>query len=211
MTFSLVAAATALALIVPVELPDKTFVATLVLATRFRPLLVWIGVVSAFAVQTTVAVVAGSLLTALPRTPVQIASMLLFVVGGVLLLRGASRADAEEAEAEEEFGEVAASKGAATGLKAIATSFLVLFLAEWGDLSQILTANLVAQTGEPLSIGLGAFLGLALVSGLGATLGHQLLRRVSLSTIRRIGGGVCLLLALLSLLGLLGVDVPVLG
>lgn len=210
MTFSLVAAATALALIVPVELPDKTFVATLVLATRFRPLLVWIGVVSAFAVQTTVAVVAGSLLTTLPRTPVQIASMLLFVVGGVLLLRGASRADAEEAAAEQEFGEVAASKGAATGLKAIATSFLVLFLAEWGDLSQILTANLVAQTGEPLSIGIGAFLGLALVSGLGATLGHQL-RRVSLSTIRRIGGGVCLLLALLSLLGLLGVDVPVLG
>ena len=38
-----------------VELPDKTFLATLVLATKYRPILVWIGVGLAFAVQTTVA------------------------------------------------------------------------------------------------------------------------------------------------------------
>jgi putative Ca2+/H+ antiporter (TMEM165/GDT1 family) len=63
-------ALTALALIVPVELPDKTFVATLVLATRYRPLLVWIGVGLAFTVQTAVAVTAGGLLTRLPHRPV---------------------------------------------------------------------------------------------------------------------------------------------
>ncbi len=213
MTFSLAVAVAAYALIFPVEFPDKTFVATLVLATRFRPLLVWIGVASAFLVQTTVAVVAGQLLTALPRTPVEIASALLFLVGGVILWRGAGRADAEEAEAEEEFGEIAEAKaaGGTTGLKAIVTSFLVLFLAEWGDLSQILTANLVIRYEDPLSVGVGAFLALATVSGLAAALGHQLLRRVSLSTIRRIGGTVCLLLAALTVAGLFGVDVPVLG
>ena len=58
MTFSIAVAAAAFVLIFPVEFPDKTFVATLVLATRFRPLLVWIGVASAFLVQTIVAVVA---------------------------------------------------------------------------------------------------------------------------------------------------------
>lgn len=213
MTFSLAIAAAAFAVIFPVEFPDKTFVATLVLATRFRPLLVWIGVASAFLVQTTVSVVAGQLLTALPRTPVEVASALLFLVGGIILLRGASRADAEEAEAEEEFGEIAEAKAAAgtRGLKAVATSFLVLFLAEWGDLSQLLTANLVLRYQEPLSVGVGAFLALATVSGLAAALGHQLLRRVSLSTIRRIGGTVCLVLAALTLAGLAGLDVPVLG
>ena len=37
-------AATVFVTIFVVELPDKTFIATLVLATRYRPLLVWIGV-----------------------------------------------------------------------------------------------------------------------------------------------------------------------
>jgi len=211
MTFQFAVAVAAFALIFPVEFPDKTFVATLVLATRFRPLLVWIGVSSAFLVQTVVAVLLGSALAALPRTPVEVLSMLLFLVGGFVLLRGASHADEEEAEAEAEFTEVAESKAGATGFKAIVTSFLVLFLAEWGDLSQLLTANLVIRYGEPLSVGVGAFLALATVSGLAAALGHQLLRRVKLATIRRIGGGVCLALATLTALGLAGVDVPILG
>ena len=59
MTFQFAVAATAFVLIFPVELPDKTFVATLVLATRFRPLLVWIGVASAFLVQTALAAFAS--------------------------------------------------------------------------------------------------------------------------------------------------------
>ncbi|MFZ1286205.1 MAG: TMEM165/GDT1 family protein [Candidatus Phosphoribacter sp.] len=211
MTFSIAVAAAAFALIFPVEFPDKTFVATLVLATRFRPLLVWTGVASAFLVQTAVAVFAGTLLTNLPRTPVEVGSALLFAIGGLILLRGARSADADEAEAEAEFTEVAESKGPATGFKAIGTSFLVLFVAEWGDLSQLLTANLVVRYQEPLSVGVGAFLALATVSALAAALGHQLLRRVSLSTVRRIGGTVCLVLAGLTVLGILGVDVPVLG
>jgi putative Ca2+/H+ antiporter (TMEM165/GDT1 family) len=202
MTFSIAVAAAAFVLIFPVEFPDKTFVATLVLATRFRPLLVWIGVSSAFLVQTVVAVVAGQLLTNLPRTPVEVASGMLFLVGGIILIRGASRADDEEAEAEAEFTEVAASKDGATGVKAVATSFLVLFLAEWGDLSQLLTANLVIRYGEPLSVGVGSFLALATVSGLAAALGHRLLRWVTLATVRRVGGGVCLALTALAVLEL---------
>ena len=92
MPISLTVAAAAFALIFPVEFPDKTFIATLVLATRFRPLLAWIGVTSAFLVQTTIAVTAGALLTALPTLPVQIASAVLFLIGGFILLRGASHA-----------------------------------------------------------------------------------------------------------------------
>jgi putative Ca2+/H+ antiporter (TMEM165/GDT1 family) len=211
MTSAIAIAATAFALIFPVEFPDKTFVATLVLATRYRPILVWVGVASAFLVQTTVACAAGALLTTLPRTPIEIVSGLLFLAGGIVLLRSAGRADEAEAEAEEEFEEVTARKGAATGVRAVGTSFLVLFLAEWGDLSQILTAGLVVRYHEPLAVGVGAFLALAIVSGLGAALGHQLLKRVHLSTIQRVGGLVCLVLALLTLLALAGARAPGLG
>lgn len=200
MTFSIATAAIVFALIFPVELPDKTFVATLVLATRYRPLLVWIGVTAAFLVQTVVAVTLGGLLARLPHAPVQIVAALMFALGGVILLRGARNADREEQEAEEEFEAKAAAP--ATGLRAVTTSFLVLFLAEWGDLSQLLTASLAARYHDPLSVGVGAFVALATISALGAALGRTLLRYLKLATIRRIGGSVCLLLAAITLVEL---------
>ena len=204
----LAVALTALLLIVPVELPDKTFIATLVLATRYRPLAVWVGVGLAFLVQTLVAVTAGGLIAQLPRRPVEVVAAVLFAVGGFVLLRGASQADAEEAATEEEFaGKV--KNGDTTGLRAVGASFLVLFVAEWGDLSQLLTAGLVVRTNDPVSVFVGAWLGLLLVSALGAALGRVLLGRVRLATIRRIGGGVCLLLAVLTALQALGLELPV--
>ena len=54
-------------LIFPVELPDKTFVAALVLSTRYRPFPVWIGVGLAFGVQCLVAVTAGQAVSFLPE------------------------------------------------------------------------------------------------------------------------------------------------
>ena len=198
MDFDLATIAIVFGSIFLVELPDKTFIATLVLATRFRPLFVWIGVSLAFLVQTAVAVTVGGLLTQLPKRPVEAFAAAMFLVGGIILIRGAKKADEEEAEAEEEFSH----KGAATavGLKAIAVSFGILFLAEWGDLSQLLTAGMVVQFKEPVSVFLGAFLALATVSALAAVIGRALLTRVKLATIRRIGGGVCLVLAALTVL-----------
>ena len=188
------------------ELPDKTFIATLVLSTKYRPLLVWVGVASAFLVQTVVAVAFGGLLGRLPETPVKAVVMVLFFVAGVLLLKGASRADEEEHEVEEEFG--AKATKSAQGLKVISTSFLVLFLAEWGDLSQLATAGFVARGGNPWAVGIGAFLALALVSGLAALLGRTLLQRIRLATIRRIAGCICLFFAATMALQLAGVDLP---
>src|SRR2546421_482866 len=83
----LVAFATALLLVVPVELPDKTFVATLVLATRYRPAPVWFGVTTAFGVQCLVAVVAGRLVSLLPERPVHLVTAGLFALGAGVLLR----------------------------------------------------------------------------------------------------------------------------
>jgi putative Ca2+/H+ antiporter (TMEM165/GDT1 family) len=199
-------AATAFLLIFPIELPDKTFIATLVLATRYKPLPVWIGVTSAFLVQTVVAVTLGGLISRLPRTPVEIFVALMFLVGGLILIRGAAKAETEETETEHEFE--AKAKAGIHGWRAVGASFVVLFVAEWGDLSQLLTAGLVVKYQDPVSVGVGAFLALAAVSALAAILGRTLLKRIRVATIRRIGGTVCLLLAVVSLLQVANISVP---
>ncbi len=160
----------------------------------------WAGVGLAFAVQCLVAVTLGGLLTALPQRPITLAAAALFVIGAVLLLRGAANSPDGAAEIEREFS--ARAPDARTGLRAVGTGFLVLFLAEWGDLSQLLTAGLVVRYGDPASVFAGAWCGLLLVSGIAAVTGRALLRRLSLALIRRIGAAACALLAALTLLSL---------
>src|SRR5690348_16551411 len=88
------------AAIFPAELPDKTFVATLVLSTRYPPLPVWIGASAAFVVQTVVAVTAGGLLSLLPHQPVRAVTAMLFLIGAIVLLRTQAEADDEVREVE---------------------------------------------------------------------------------------------------------------
>lgn len=188
----------AFALIVPVELPDKTFVATLVLATRYPPLPVWLGVTAAFGIQSLVAVAAGHLLGLLPELPVRLGAAALFAIGAVILFRGARKADAEEAENEQRYAEKITK--AVTGWRAAGTSFLVLFAAEWGDLSQLLTASLVASGRPAVGVFLGSWLGLSLVAGAGVLLGRVLLRHVRLAIVRYVGAAVCAILAILTVI-----------
>jgi Ca2+/H+ antiporter, TMEM165/GDT1 family len=185
-----------------VELPDKTFIATLVLSTRYRALLVWVGVGLAFFLQVLIAVTAGQLATLLPEALVRGVAAGIFLLGAVLLFRSAPRADREETEAEEEYA--AKATEARTGFRAVGASFLVLFAAEWGDLSQLLTISLVAKYGEPLSVFVGAWGALLTVSGLAVIAGRFLLQHMRLSVLHYVGAAVCLVLAGLTLYDLVG-------
>ena len=188
-------------LIFPAELPDKTFIATLVLSTRYRRLAVWIGVAVAFAVQSAIAVAAGGLLSLLPQRLVLGVTFLLFAAGAVLMLISGLRARsaelAEEEEEAEEFEEAAARRagGSTSTLRIALTSFIVLFTAEWGDLSQLLTAGLAARTGQPLSVFLGAWLALIIVAGIAVLIGGWLQKRVALWRIRLVSAAVLAALA----------------
>jgi putative Ca2+/H+ antiporter (TMEM165/GDT1 family) len=188
-------------LIFPAELPDKTFIATLVLSTRYRRLAVWIGVAVAFAVQSAIAVAAGGLLSLLPQRLVLGITFLLFAAGAVLMLVSGLRARsaelAEEDEEAEEFEESAARRagGSTSTLRIAVTSFIVLFTAEWGDLSQLLTAGLAARTGQPLSVFLGAWLALIIVAGIAVLIGGWLQKRVALWRIRLVSAAVLAALA----------------
>jgi Ca2+/H+ antiporter, TMEM165/GDT1 family len=185
--------AVAFAAIFVVELPDKTFIAALVLSTRYQPLAVWIGVGLAFGVQTVVAVTAGALATLLPDTLIKSVAIAIFLVGAAVLFRTAPGAEREEHEQEEEYAAKATEPK--TFFRAAVASFLVLFAAEWGDLSQLLTISLVARYHDHVNVFLGAWGALLTVSGLAVLVGRVLLRYLKLSVLHYVGAGVCLVLA----------------
>jgi putative Ca2+/H+ antiporter (TMEM165/GDT1 family) len=183
-----------------VELPDKTFLATLVLATKYRPILVWIGVGLAFTVQTGIAVALGHAASLLPEEVVRTVAVVLFLAGAVILFReGRSHHQAAEDE-EDEYAEKARP---AQGVRAIGASFLVLFAAEWGDLSQLLTLSLVARYEAPFSVFVGALGALLTVSALAVLVGRTLLRWIPVHVLHYLGATVCLTLAVLTTVELL--------
>jgi Ca2+/H+ antiporter, TMEM165/GDT1 family len=185
--------ATVFALVFVAELPDKTAVAGLVLGTKFPARWVFAGVAAAFLVHVVVAVVAGSLLSLLPRRPVEAVVAVLFLVGAVLIWReGLEDEDGQEDKAEEEVGTVPDTAGFG---KVAALSFGVIFVAEWGDLTQLLTANLAAKYHSPISVGLGAVLGLWAVGLLAIVSGKTLLRVLPITWITRVAAVVMLALA----------------
>lgn len=168
------------------ELPDKSMFASLVMASRGHAFAVWLGAATAFLVHVIIAVTLGvGLFHFLPHRAVEVIVACLFLVGAVLAFREAFRVEqAADAEAD-----------AAPG-KVVTTSFLVIFLAEWGDLTQILTANLAAHYHSAVSVGVGAVLALWAVAAVAVLGGQSLLRFVKGSTLRIITGVVLLVLAI---------------
>jgi putative Ca2+/H+ antiporter (TMEM165/GDT1 family) len=182
--------AAAFILILPIELPDKTLFATLVLATRFKPLPVFVGVGLAFVVQTVVAVTAGALIGLLPRYLVTAVVALLFLIGAVVLWRSAQAGPEDE--------EIGATPAHPPFWRAAAISFGVLFAAEWGDFSQLATAALAARYDAPLSVFVGALAALLVVSALAVFLGRKLADRLPVALIRRVAAALFLAFAVLA-------------
>ena len=156
------------------ELPDKTALAGLVLGTRYRASYVFAGVAAAFAVHVALAVAAGSVLTLLPQQLVHALTGVLFLAGAAMLLLKKDEDEEEIRQPEDQsFWKVAGA------------GFMLILVAEFGDLTQIMTANLAARYDDPLSVGLGAVLALWAVAGLGIVGGKALMKRVPLKLITR--------------------------
>lgn len=190
------------ALIFVSELPDKTTVAGLVLGTRFPWRWVFTGMAAAFLTHVAIAVVAGSMISLLPRRPVEVIVAVLFALGAVLVWReGLKDERAEEEQAEET--ELETAPGSAGFWKVAGWGYAVIFVAEWGDLTQILTVNLTAKYQNPLSVGIGAVLGLWAVGLLAILGGKTLLKVLPIKWITRIGALVMLVLAGFSLVAAL--------
>ncbi|MFJ6630012.1 TMEM165/GDT1 family protein [Streptomyces sp. NPDC091376] len=171
------------------ELPDKTALAGLMLGTRYRASYVFAGVAAAFAVHVALAIAAGSVLTLLPQRLVQAVVGVLFLAGAAMLLlkKQDEGDDGIKAPADQSFWKVSGA------------GFMLILVAEFGDLTQIMTANLAARYDDPLSVGLGAVLALWAVAGLGIVGGRTLLKYVPLRLITKVAAGLMLVLAGLSL------------
>jgi putative Ca2+/H+ antiporter (TMEM165/GDT1 family) len=172
------------------ELPDKTAVASLVLGARYTPWAVLLGVWAAFALHVVIACVAGGFVARLPHRPVEIVTAVLFVLGAVLLLRSDPESAAKEGEKE-----AAGISGDRAALRVITASFGVVLVAEFGDLTQILTATLAARYRDVLSVGIGATLALWAVAALAVTFGQTLLRVIPLRRVQQLAAVVLLVLA----------------
>ncbi len=168
------------------ELPDKTMFASLVMSTHGRPASVWLGAAGAFVVHVVIATTIGvALFRLLPHRVVEgIVAFMFFGGAALAVLEGFKERD-EEALIEKEAG---------AGRKVTTTAFIIIFLAEWGDLTQILTANLAAHYHSALSVGIGAVLALWSVAALAVIGGQGLLRYVNMRTLRFVTAGILLVL-----------------
>jgi putative Ca2+/H+ antiporter (TMEM165/GDT1 family) len=204
------------------ELPDKTMLASLVLAARGRPFATWLGAAAAFTVHVVLATTIGVLaFRLLPPRVLDAATAVIFLAGAVIAARGArgkpgspdspddgqppgrqqgrqpgrssgwlprrrpsgqpgrARGQAHGLDADQPPGSAVSTAAGPSGWRPVITAFAVLFVAEWGDLTQVLTASLTAQYHSPLSVGTGALLALWSAAAIAVTGGRHLGRLIS--------------------------------
>lgn len=186
---NLTAAITTFLAVLPAELPDKTVVACLILSSRYRPGFVFTGAAAAFVVQVALAVAAGGVLSLLPHPAVAALAAAAFAVGAVLLWR---HGPGEQADADESAGR----DGMRDGFWPVAAlSFAVVFLAEFGDLTQFMTVSLAARYHDPLAVGTGAVLALWVAAGAAIVVGWRLLKVIPVKWLTRGAAIIMLVLA----------------
>lgn len=179
--------ATTFVLIFLAELGDKTQLVCMALAARHRPWPVFWGALLAFVILNILAVLFGSVLSAwVPENVLVGVVAVMFALFGIQSLRASNEAEEEE--------EVAEQSGHGIFLRA----FLLIFVAELGDKTQIAVAGL-ASTALPVPVWVGATLALGASSALGVALGRTLLQKISKKMLGRVSGLFFLALAALAL------------
>jgi Ca2+/H+ antiporter, TMEM165/GDT1 family len=146
------------------ELPDKTALAALVMATRSAATPVFAGTAAALAVQSAVAVLAGRLFALLPPRPVHIVAGVVFVISAIVMWRKHEEID---------VGEAPKDKVVPTFWKTASSAFGVVFIAEWGDLTQIGTAALAARYNAPAIVFAASTLALWAAAGIAIVVGNR--------------------------------------
>lgn len=204
-----VAAVRSFFVILCLEIGDRTFFIAALMAGKHPPVTVFVGAFGALLVMTVLSAalgVAAPLL--LPRALTHWAGAALFLFFGVQMLHKAARAPVAEAgdELEEVEGELreAASKegrprhGLARFLSPVlAQTFVMTFLAEWGDRSQIATITMGADY-NPLGICVGGSAGHACATALAVLGGRLVASRINERAMTALGGATFLLFGFLA-------------
>ncbi|MGE3551050.1 MAG: TMEM165/GDT1 family protein [Geobacter sp.] len=176
---------TTFALIFVAELGDKTQLTAMALALRYPWKRIFVGIALAFVVLNLAAVAVGKVLfLMLPRFWVSLVAALLFLYFGVATLRNACADEDDDAPPP-------------TAASAMRTAFLMIFMAELGDKTQLVTASQAAVHSASrigmVTVFAASTLALWLVSLLGIFAGKQLVRYIPVCWIHRAAGGMFLL------------------
>jgi putative Ca2+/H+ antiporter (TMEM165/GDT1 family) len=179
------------------ELGDKTQLTAMALALRYPWKRIFAGIAAAFVVLNLAAVLVGKVLfLLLPIFWVTLVSALLFLYFGYSTLRHACDSD------DEDHGPPP------TAATAARTAFIMIFMAELGDKTQLVTASQAARHSGSLagmsSVFTASTLALWLVSLLGIFAGKQLVRYIPLCWIHRTAGFMFLVFGVLALWKLKG-------
>jgi len=174
------------------ELGDKTQLTAMALALRYPWQRIFAGIAAAFFVLNLAAVAVGKILfLLLPIFWVTLVSALLFLYFGYSTLRHAC--DSEDD----------GNGPPPTAATAVRTAFIMIFMAELGDKTQLVTASQAAQHSESLMgmsiVFVASTLALWLVSLLGIFAGKQLIRFVPLCWIHRTAGFMFLVFGVVAL------------
>ena len=175
------------------EFGDKTHIAVITLSMKHKPWEVFVGALGAFALVDGASVVVGGFIAdLLPTYWINVVSGLLFIVFGVLTLRG-----------EEDDGEVREGKG-----NAILQAGSLVTLMELGDKTQFTSFVLAARYGSPLMVFAGIMLGSALITGSGVVIGKVLMRFVPERYLRYIAAALFLIFGAIFLASaLMGIEI----
>lgn len=183
------------------ELGDKTFFIAVILAMRYSRRLVFSAVISALALMTIISVFLGQALSILPKIYTHYGTIILFLIFGIKLLLDAQKMpkNSEEEiikEASEAIETQEAEKKSLWGIKFLENfpnitlwieSFVLTFIAEWGDRTQISTIALAAAN-NPVGVTLGAILGHAICTIIAVIGGKLIAGRISERMVTIVGG-----------------------
>jgi Ca2+/H+ antiporter, TMEM165/GDT1 family len=189
-----------LLLITVSELGDKTFFIAMILAMHHSRRLVFTGVVAALAAMTILSVMFGQAVSRLPEVYIHYAVIILFFAFGIKLLYQASKMTAaakagmieeiEEAKEAVEKADLHLSKRK-TPFSIITEAFVLTFMAEWGDRTQIATIALAAGN-NIIGVTTGAILGHTICAAIAVIGGKMIAGKISERQLTFAGG--CLFL-----------------
>uniref|UniRef100_A0A2C9USH3 GDT1 family protein n=1 Tax=Manihot esculenta TaxID=3983 RepID=A0A2C9USH3_MANES len=188
-----------LSMIIVSEIGDETFIIAALMAMRHPKSIVLSGALSALIVMTVLSTGLGRIVPNLiSRKHTNSAATVLYAFFGLRLLYIAWRSDSKSSqkkEMEEVEEKLEAGQGKTTFRRFFSRfctpifleSFILTFLAEWGDRSQIATIALATHK-NAIGVAVGATLGHTVCTSLAVVGGSMLASKISQGTVAMIGG-----------------------
>lgn len=193
-----------LSIITVSELGDKTFFMAMYLAMQNSRRVVFIAVTAALAAMTTLSVITGKVVSFLPQTFLNHAEVALFLGFGLKLLYDAykmpAKTDCDEVleDAKSTIDSAATKLQKASIWTVLVQAFILTFIAEWGDRTQLATISL-AVNNNPLGIGMGATLGHAICTAIAVCTGRAICHKISERVLTLIGGCLFIVFGILAM------------